>query len=49
MSSHLIPYDEKSGLWDENVVKGYKAFMAARAKLLCKVFETEAGLKLFRT
>jgi hypothetical protein len=49
MTTHLIPHDDKSGLWDENVAKGYKAFMAARTKLLCRAFEREAGIKLFRT
>jgi hypothetical protein len=48
MGSHLIPHDEKSGLWDENVVRGYKAFVKARVRVLCRAFEKEAGIKLFR-
>ncbi len=49
MRSHLIPFDQKSGLWDENIARGYKIFLKARTRELCKAFEKEAGIKLFRT
>ncbi len=39
LESHLIPYDRNSGIWDNDVVKGYKKFMEQRAKLLKRKFE----------
>lgn len=48
MASHLIPCDDRSGLWDVNVARGYKAFLHARTVMLCKAFNEAAGLRLFR-
>jgi hypothetical protein len=48
MRSHLIPFDQKSGLWDSHVVRGYRSFLKARTRLLCRSFERAAGMKLFR-
>lgn len=49
MRGHLIPFDRHSGLWDQSVVKGYRAFLKARTRLLCRTFERAAGMKLFRS
>src|SRR2546423_2515841 len=35
MRSHLIPFDQKSGLWDSIVTRGYRSFLKARTRLLC--------------
>jgi len=48
MRSHLLPFDHKSGLWDANVIRGYRYFLKARTRLLCRSFERAAGIKLFR-
>jgi hypothetical protein len=48
MRSHLIPFDQKSGLWDASVTRGYRSFLKARTRLLCRTFERAAGMKLFR-
>jgi hypothetical protein len=48
MRSHLLPFDHKSGLWDANVIRGYRYFLKARTRLLCRSFERTAGIKLFR-
>jgi hypothetical protein len=49
MRSHLIPFDQKSGLWDTSVTRGYRSFLKARTRLLCRTFERAAGMKLFRS
>jgi hypothetical protein len=49
MRSHLIPIDQKSGLWDTSVTRGYRSFLKARTRLLCRTFERAAGMKLFRS
>jgi hypothetical protein len=48
LASHLIPCDKKSGLWEANVVQGYRMFLMARNGALCKAFNDAAGMKLFR-
>jgi len=48
MKSHLIPYQRDSGLWDQNVRRGYKKFLAQRLDAICNAFEKEAGMQLFR-
>lgn len=48
MKSHLIPVDRSSGLWDTNVDRGYRMFLKARTRLLCRSLEQAAGMKLFR-
>lgn len=48
MRSHLIPFDQKSGLWDTSVTRGYRSFLKARTRLLCRSFERAAGMRLFR-
>lgn len=48
MKSHLIPYKKDSGLWSVNIKKGYRRFLDQRLDLICKAFEKEAGIRLFR-
>jgi hypothetical protein len=49
MRSHLVPFDKKSGLWDVTITRGYRSFLKARTRLLCRTFEKAAGMKLFRS
>lgn len=49
MRSHLIPIHAKSGLWDPEVKRGYRVFIKARTREICKAFEKAAGIKLFRS
>ena len=39
LQSHLIPPDEDSGIWDDDVVSGYKKFLEKRGSLLKEEFE----------
>lgn len=48
MSSHLIPHQKDSPLWDRGVRRGYRNFQNERLDVLCKAFEREAGIRLFR-
>ena len=48
MGSHLIPVANGSGVWEPNVRRAFKRFRAERLKLICKAFEKQAGMKLFR-
>lgn len=48
MRSHLIPYSATSGLWDNNIKKGFIKFISERTELIAKEFEELAGIKLFR-
>jgi len=48
MKSHLIPHQKDSGLWDNNVRRGYRQFVAQRLDSICNAFEKEAGMRLFR-
>jgi hypothetical protein len=48
MKSHLIPYKPGSGIWVKGVRRAYRQFRRERADWLCKAFESEAGMKLFR-
>jgi hypothetical protein len=48
MSRHLIPVDDGSGIWDRNIVRGFKRFMHARRDLICRSLEGEAKIRLFR-
>ncbi len=47
MRANLIPYDEKSPLWDTKATRGFKTFTEARAKLIRMAFNQAAGGKLF--
>jgi hypothetical protein len=47
MKANLIPYAEKSPLWDTKATRGFKAFTEARLKLIKKAFTLAAGGKLF--
>ncbi len=49
MRSHLLPFDQKSGLWDMTITRGYRSFLKVRTRLLCRSFERAAGIKLFRS
>lgn len=48
MKSHLIPHDGESGLFTKGAVKAFKQFCKARLKHICRAFEEEAGVRLFR-
>lgn len=48
MKSHFIPHGKDSGLWTKGVRKAYAQFRRARLDMICKSFEDEAGIKLFR-
>jgi hypothetical protein len=48
MKSHLIPVGEESGVWDRGIVGAFKGFRQQRLELICKEFERQAGIKLFR-
>lgn len=48
MHRHLIPNDPESGLWDRSLMKGFRRFLNTRTDVLCKAFEAEAGIRLFR-
>lgn len=48
MAHHLIPVDNDSGIWSSDIRKGFKQFIQKRRDMICKGFETEAGIKLFR-
>jgi hypothetical protein len=48
MKSHLIPAGKDGAVWDQGVVRSFKRFRAQRLALICKAFEKEAGIKLFR-
>ncbi len=48
MKSHLIPAGRESGVWERGTVRAFRKFRAERLRLICKAFEKEAGIKLFR-
>jgi hypothetical protein len=48
MKSHLIPVGKDGGVWEQGVVRAFKHFRSQRLALICKTFEKEAGVKLFR-
>jgi hypothetical protein len=48
MKSHMIPIGESSGVWQLSTKMGFKQFRSERLSLICKAFEKEAGIKLFR-
>jgi hypothetical protein len=47
LRSHLVPWDDACGLWDRDVRRGFRAFLAARTRLIAKAFEDQAGVRLF--
>ncbi len=47
MRANLIPYDNKSPLWDTNATRGFKTFTEARLKQIKKAFNTAAVGTLF--
>jgi hypothetical protein len=48
MRSHLIPYGPDSGIWDTDLKRGYRKFLKQRLDLICKAFDSQAGMRLFR-
>jgi hypothetical protein len=48
MRSHLIPYDSDSGLRTKGVRKAYSQFRRRRLREICRAFEKQATIKLFR-
>lgn len=49
MRSHLIPHDRESAIWDAQVKRGFKRFIADRSRLIQRAFNQEAGAKLFES
>ena len=47
MKRHLIPVDQKSGIWNQNIKQGFNRFIKAREEIICRNIESEAGIKLF--
>jgi hypothetical protein len=47
LRSHLIPSVDGEGVWDRGIKRGFKSFLDARARLLVKAFEAQAGMRLF--
>lgn len=47
LRSHLIPSADGEGVWDRSVKRGFRAFLDARARLLVRTFEAQAGMHLF--
>jgi hypothetical protein len=47
MKSHLIPYRNDSPLWDENIKRGFKAFLEQRRDWIVAAFNQEAKARLF--
>lgn len=45
--SHLIPYDDDSGIKDPDFRRGFRKFKANRLALLCKAINAEAKIKIF--
>lgn len=48
MRSHLMPHGSKSGLWAEAARAGFAVFVRQRQVEICRAFEREAGMRLFR-
>ncbi len=48
MKRHLIPVSVGSGVWQTGVKSAYKQFLAERLKLICKEFESAAGIRIFQ-
>lgn len=48
MTRHLIPFEDKSGVWHLNTGRGFRRFLEQRTKLICDALEKEAGIRLFR-
>jgi hypothetical protein len=48
MRSHLIPVGKDCGIWKAGIVAAFKEFRKERLQLICRAFEKEAGIKLFR-
>ena len=48
MERHLIPCNEQSGIWSNNVSQGFRRFLKERSERICKALEDEAEIRLFR-
>lgn len=48
MRSHLIPHQIESGLFNQSVKLAFRQFCKSRLSVVCRAFEEEAGIKLFR-
>lgn len=48
MRSHLIPHSADSGLFMRSVKRAFRQFCKSRLTVVCRAFEEEAGIKLFR-
>ncbi len=46
--SHLIPASADAGVWVPGIVGSFKQFRKERLQLICRAFEKEAGIRLFR-
>jgi hypothetical protein len=45
MKSHLIPFNKTSGVWEQNIKTGFKAFLNQRATLILNNIANVAGVK----
>ena len=43
-----ISVGKDGAVWEHGVVRSFKHFRSQRLALICKTFEKEAGIKLFR-
>lgn len=48
MRSHLLPRQRDSGLWSNDLQRGYRAFVRERLDFICAAFQKEAGIRLFQ-
>jgi len=48
LDRHLIPYHPNAGIWDRDIKRGFRRFMAERTDRICRELEKEAGIRLFR-
>jgi hypothetical protein len=46
MKSHLIPVNDESGVWDSGIASAFKKFRRMRLEMICREFESAAGIKL---
>lgn len=48
MNRHMIPVGDRCGVWEEELVTGFRHFLKQRTNLLCDALEELAGMPLFR-
>lgn len=48
MKSHLVPCHGSSSLWRRGARRAFPSFVRERLSLICRAFESEAGIRLFK-